>query len=321
MSFCPPGAQFTSSRFNSHDVAVIQFNIARIGVSSEASASVIQGGTLYVVATPIGNLDDLSGRAIDTLKRVDLVAAEDTRHSQRLLQHLGLRKEMLALHDFNERERTASVVERLRAGVSIALISDAGTPLISDPGFVLVREARAQGLTVSPIPGSCALIAALSAGGLPTDRFLFEGFLPAKRSSRRSALTALVRETATLVFYESPHRILDTVEDIVEVMGAEREVVLARELTKTFETFYSGSAKVVSESLHNDPYATKGEFVVMVHGAEPQAEEAAALDVDQLLSLLVPALPVKQVARISAELTGLPRNELYRRAQAIKDAG
>lgn len=288
-------------------------------MSSEASANAIKGGTLYIVATPIGNLDDLSGRAIDTLKRVDLVAAEDTRHSQRLLQHLGLRKDMLALHDFNERERTASVVERLRAGTSIALISDAGTPLISDPGFVLVREARAQGVTVSPIPGSCALIAALSAAGLPTDRFLFEGFLPAKRSGRRAALTALAREAATLVFYESPHRILDAMTDIVEVMGNEREVVLARELTKTFETFYSGKAAVVSDNLRADPFATKGEFVVMVHGAEPQREEAPGLDVDRMLSLLVDALPVKQVARIGADLTGLPRNELYRRAQAIKD--
>ncbi len=288
-------------------------------MSSDVIESVIQGGTLYIVATPIGNLDDLSGRAIETLRRVDLVAAEDTRHSQRLLQHLGLRKDMLALHDFNERERTASVVNRLRSGVSIALISDAGTPLISDPGFVLVREARAQGVTVSPVPGSCALIAALSAAGLPTDRFLFEGFLPAKRSGRRAALSAVAREAATLVFYESPHRILDTMTDIVEVMGNEREVVLARELTKTFETFYSGTAVVVSENLRADPFATKGEFVVMIHGAEPEPEEAPGLDVEHMLSLLVDALPVKQVARIAAELSGLPRNELYRRAQAIKD--
>lgn len=288
-------------------------------MSSELNESPAGSGTLYIVATPIGNLDDLSGRAIEILKRVDLVAAEDTRHSQRLLQHLGLRKDMLALHDFNERERTASVVERLRAGASIALISDAGTPLISDPGFVLVREARAQGIAVSPIPGACALVAALSAAGLPTDRFLFEGFLPAKRSGRRAALAALGRETATLVFYESPHRILDAMTDIADVMGDERDVVLARELTKTFETFYSGTAASVNDALRADPFATKGEFVVMVHGAEAQPEEAPGLDVDQLLSLLVAALPVKQVARISADLTGLPRNELYRRAQAIKD--
>lgn len=277
-------------------------------------------GVLYIVATPIGNLDDLSARAIDTLKKVDVVAAEDTRHSRRLLQHLGLQKTMLALHDHNERERTASVIDLLAKGTSIALISDAGTPLISDPGFVLVREARARGLVVTPVPGSCALVAALSAAGLPTDRFRFEGFLPTKRGARRAALEALSQETATLVFYESPHRILEATSEIADVMGAEREVVLARELTKAFETFYAGPASSVCEQLNSDTYAVKGEYVVMVHGAEPRPEEeSSAFDVDRLLRLLIAELPVKKVARLGAELTGVSRNDLYQRALTIKN--
>jgi 16S rRNA (cytidine1402-2'-O)-methyltransferase len=189
------------------------------------------GGTLYVVATPIGNLDDLSPRATRTLASVDVVAAEDTRHSGRLLSHLGIQKRMIALHDHNEKDRAAGILAELHAGRDVALISDAGTPLISDPGYVLVREARAAGHRVSPIPGPCALVAALSAAGLPTDRFLYVGFLPAKRSGRRASLDLLSSEVATLVFYESPHRILESVRDIAEVLGSEREIVLGREIT------------------------------------------------------------------------------------------
>ncbi len=203
-------------------------------------------GTLYVVATPIGNLDDLSPRAARTLASVDVVAAEDTRHSGRLLSHLGIQKRMVALHDHNEKDRAAGILTELQAGRDVALISDAGTPLISDPGYVLVREARAAGHRVSPIPGPCALVAALSVAGLPTDRFLYVGFLPAKRSGRRASLDLLSSEVATLVFYESPHRILESVRDIAEVLGPDREMVLGREITKTFETFYSGS-KMASE--------------------------------------------------------------------------
>lgn len=276
-------------------------------------------GVLYIVATPIGNLDDLSPRVIDTFRKVDLVAAEDTRHSGRLLQHLGLQKSMVALHDHNERDRAGSVIDRLLAGAQVALISDAGTPLISDPGYVLVREARLRGIKVSPVPGPCALVAALSAAGLPTDRFLFEGFLPTKRAARRSALEALVNETATLVFYESPHRILETAALLAEVMGADRQVVLARELTKAFETFYSGTAAEVGRLMEEDPYASKGEFVVMVQGAPERPVEAPSLDVDRFLSLLLAELPVKKVVRLGAELTGIPRNELYQRALALKD--
>lgn len=278
-------------------------------------------GTLYIVATPIGNLEDLSSRAAKVLSEVAVIAAEDTRHSGRLLQHLGINKPLIALHDHNERGRVKSILGQLSAGADVALISDAGTPLISDPGYVLVREARAEGMRVSPIPGPCALVAALSAAGLPTDRFLFVGFLPAKRTGRCTALDELRKEMATLVFYESPHRILDTVADIVEVMGAHREVVLGREITKTFETFYSGEAAQVLSALTDDPHGSRGEFVVMVRGAD-KAESglmAGALDVDQLLSLLMAELPVKTVAKIASGLTGLGKNELYQRALELKE--
>ncbi|WP_138435398.1 16S rRNA (cytidine(1402)-2'-O)-methyltransferase [Marinobacter shengliensis] len=277
-------------------------------------------GVLYVVATPIGNLDDLSDRARQTLAKVDLVAAEDTRHSGRLLQHLGLSKQMLALHDHNERARIAGILDALAAGRQVALVSDAGTPLISDPGYLLVREVRAAGYRVSPVPGPCALVAALSVAGLPTDRFLFAGFLPAKRSARQAALAELAREPATLVFYESPHRIIEFMKDLAEVLGADRECVSGRELTKTFETFYSGRADEVLEQLESDPHGARGEFVVMVRGAAPTpAGEASVLDTDKLLELLIKELPVKKAARIAAEVSGLGKNELYQRALELKD--
>lgn len=278
-------------------------------------------GTLYIVATPIGNLEDLSPRAEKVLSSVAVVAAEDTRHSGRLLQHLGLRKPMIALHEHNERDRVDHVLKELQSGKDLALVSDAGTPLISDPGYVVVRKARALGIRVSPIPGPCALVTALSAAGLPTDRFLFAGFLPAKRSGRKAALEALRREQATLVFYESPHRILDTLADLVAVLGSERELVLGRELTKTFETFYSGTAEAVLAELQADPHGSRGEFVVVVRGAESldESDAQSGLDVDKLLALLLAELPVKKVAKIVAELTGGSKNELYQRALALKD--
>lgn len=278
-------------------------------------------GTLYVVATPIGNLDDLSPRATRTLASVDVVAAEDTRHSGRLLNHLGIQKRMIALHDYNEKDRAAGILTELEAGRDVALISDAGTPLISDPGYILVREARAAGHKVSPIPGPCALVAALSAAGLPTDRFLYVGFLPAKRSGRRASLESLGSEVATLVFYESPHRILESVRDIAEVLGSDREIVLGREITKAFETFYSGSVAEVLAELERDPHGSRGEFVVMVRGAMARADtgEAATMDVDRIIRVLLAELPVKKVAKMAAELTGLSKNELYQRALTLKD--
>lgn len=279
------------------------------------------GGTLYVVATPIGNLDDLSPRATRTLASVDVVAAEDTRHSGRLLSHLGIQQRMIALHDHNEKDRAAGILAELQAGRDVALISDAGTPLISDPGYVLVREARAAGHRVSPIPGPCALVAALSAAGLPTDRFLYVGFLPAKRSGRKASLDLLSSEVATLVFYESPHRILESVRDIAEVLGSGREIVLGREITKTFETFYSGSVAEVLAELERDPHGSRGEFVVMVRGAVAHSGNSreATMDVDRVLRVLLAELPVKKVAKMAAELTGLSKNELYQRALALKD--
>lgn len=277
-------------------------------------------GVLYIVATPIGNLQDLSERAQVALSRVALVAAEDTRHSGRLLQHLGISKPMLALHEHNERERVARIIDKLAEGQDIALISDAGTPLISDPGYIVVREVRQAGYRVSPVPGPCALVAGLSAAGLPTDRFLFVGFMPARRSGRKAALEELREQAATLVFYESPHRILDLMQDMVDVFGSDRECVLGRELTKTFETFYSGSAGAVLAELREDPNGARGEFVVMVRGAPPVEDTAAAVvDADKLLSLLIPELPLKKAARIVSEVSGLGKNELYQRALALKD--
>jgi 16S rRNA (cytidine1402-2'-O)-methyltransferase len=229
---------------------------------------------------------------------------------------------MIALHDHNEKDRAAGILTELEAGRDVALISDAGTPLISDPGYVLVRDARAAGHRVSPIPGPCALVAALSAAGLPTDRFLYVGFLPAKRSGRRASLEALSTEPATLVFYESPHRILESVRDIAEVLGEDREMVLGREITKTFETFYSGSVAEVVAELEEDPHGTRGEFVVMIRGAvaQPGNDDAATMDVDRVLRVLLAELPVKKVAKMASELTGLSKNELYQRALALKDS-
>lgn len=277
-------------------------------------------GVLYIVATPIGNLEDMSARAVKTLASVDLVAAEDTRHSARLLQHLGLHKPMMALHDHNEREQHVRVIAELAAGRNVALISDAGTPLISDPGFILVREARAQGFKVSPVPGACAIVAALSASGLPTDRFQFVGFLPAKGVGRRAALESLQREIATLVLYESPHRIMDTIADVITIMGPDREVVLGRELTKAFETFYHGTAEDVLHALQQDSHGSRGEFVVMIHGAEPVLDsDQATLDTDRLLQILLAEVPLKTAAKMAADITGRKKNELYQRALELKD--
>lgn len=275
-------------------------------------------GTLYIVATPIGNLDDITFRAVRILGEVDTIAAEDTRHSARLLQHLGISKPLLALHDHNERERSSGLLDRIAAGESVALISDAGTPLISDPGYVLVRQARERGIRVSPVPGPSALTAALSAAGLATDRFVFEGFLPGRTAARKTALERLKKEPATLIFYEAPRRVGDLLADIAEVMGGDREVVIARELTKAFETFYNGRVDEVILRLAADPYADKGEFVVMLAGAADAGGESADLDVDRLLELLLPELPVKKVARIAATLTGLSRNDLYQRALDLR---
>ncbi|MGM0783411.1 MAG: 16S rRNA (cytidine(1402)-2'-O)-methyltransferase [Pseudomonadota bacterium] len=276
-------------------------------------------GTLYVVATPIGNLDDLTPRAARVLSEVALVAAEDTRHSARLLRHLGLHRPLLSLHDHNEAARVAQIDARLAEGEDIALISDAGTPLISDPGFVLVRELRARGRRVIPIPGACALVAALSAAGLPTDRFLFEGFLPARSAARRARLEALSEREETLVFYESPHRIRDTLADIGVVLG-QRHLVLARELTKAYETFLEGSAGALTTLMEQDPNQARGEFVVMLAGAESRQVAATMIEGEALLgALLDEGMGVKQAAGVAARLLGGARKAWYARAQELKE--
>ncbi|WP_253443774.1 16S rRNA (cytidine(1402)-2'-O)-methyltransferase [Halomonas sp. Y3] len=276
--------------------------------------------SLYVVATPIGNLEDLSPRAARLLGEVAVIAAEDTRHTGRLLRHLGLSVPMLSLHEHNEAARVEQLDARLAAGESIALVSDAGTPLISDPGFVLVRELRARGRRIVPVPGACALVAALSAAGLPTDRFTFQGFLPAKGAGRRARLEALATREETLVFYESPHRIRDTLADLATVVG-ERRLVLARELTKTFETFLDGSAGELLARMEVDPDQARGEFVVMVAGAAPrEEEEASVVEGEALLAaLLAEGVGVKQAASVAARVLGGAKKAWYARAQALKD--
>ena len=270
-----------------------------------------QAGKLWVVATPIGNLDDLSPRARNVLAQVDLIAAEDTRHSAALLQHCGIGTRCIALHEHNEREVSAGLVERLLGGASIALISDAGTPLVSDPGFRLVRAAREAGLVVSPVPGACAAIAALSVAGLPSDRFVFEGFLPAKSAARRAQLQALLRETRTLIFYEASHRIAETLEDIAAVFGSERRAVVARELTKLFETVLDGTVADLAQRVASDANQQRGEFVILVAGAGEDAAGARLVEGRRVFELLRKELPPGRAAKLAAEISGAPRNALY----------
>lgn len=276
-----------------------------------------ESGVLYVVATPIGNLSDLSERAIAVLTEVDLIACEDTRHTQKLLQHLGVRKVLMSVHDHNERDRIQQVAEHLTAGRSMALVSDAGTPLISDPGYPLVEALRTMNHKVVPVPGPSALITALSAAGLPTDRFVFEGFLPHKAGGRRERLAPLANETATLVFYESKHRIIETLTLMAEAFGEQRQACVARELTKTFETFYQGTLAELIDALQADEHQTKGEFVVMVAG-NPEPATATAFDTDKLFRLLLAELPPKKAAAILADLTGENKKALYQQALEIQ---
>lgn len=267
-------------------------------------------GTLYIVPTPIGNLGDITLRAIETLKNVDVIAAEDTRHSGVLLQHLGVQTRMWSVHEHNEREKADGLIEQLQSGKSIALISDAGTPLISDPGYPLVNACRAAGVPVVPLPGACAAITALSAAGLPTDRFLFAGFLPAKQQARLTALQQHQHESATLVFYEAPRRILETMQAVVDVFGPTRQVVIARELTKQFETFLNGSASEVLAQVTADSNQQRGEMVLMVAGA-PKLSDGIPPEALQLLARLSVELPPKKAAKIVASHYNLSANELY----------
>ncbi|WP_417685626.1 16S rRNA (cytidine(1402)-2'-O)-methyltransferase [Pseudidiomarina gelatinasegens] len=276
--------------------------------------SATKAGSLFIVPTPIGNLGDITERALNVLRDCDAIAAEDTRHSGQLLQHLGIRKEMFALHEHNERQRASQVIERLQQGDNIALISDAGTPLISDPGYVLVQQCRAAGVTVTALPGACAFVTALSGAGLPTDRFTFEGFLPAKPQQRRKRLQELVSETRTLVFYESPHRIADTLADMVSEIGADRPLVMARELTKQFETYLSGSIAEVHQRVIEDSNQQRGEIVLILGGAEEQAAEDVNPAAMKTLNLLRKELPLKKAAALAAEIHGARKNTLYQLA-------
>lgn len=267
-------------------------------------------GTLYVVATPIGNLADLSPRAQQVLRNADAVCAEDTRHTRQLLAHFGIERPLLALHEHNEEAMAQRVVARLQAGENLALVSDAGTPLVSDPGFRAVRAARAAGIKVSPVPGPSAIIAALSVAGLPSDRFAFEGFLPAKPAARRERLRALAGEPRTLVFYEASHRIAEFLADLRDAFGGERPAVVARELTKLFETVLDGTLETLVATVEADENQRKGEFVIVVQGAgEDEADKIA--EGRRVHALLKPHLPPSTAARLAAEITGAPRKALY----------
>ncbi|RRV27323.1 16S rRNA (cytidine(1402)-2'-O)-methyltransferase [Pseudomonas sp. o96-267] len=279
---------------------------------SQPAVATVQPGSLYVVATPIGNLDDISARALRILREVALIAAEDTRHSARLLQHFGIQTPLAACHEHNERDQGGRFLARLQAGEDVALISDAGTPLISDPGYHLVRQARAAGIAVVPVPGACALIAALSAAGLPSDRFIFEGFLPAKAAGRRARLEQVREEPRTLIFYEAPHRILECLQDMREVFGDDRPALLARELTKTFETLQGLPLAELCEWVAADSNQQRGECVVLVAGWQaPEGEDAVSAEALRVLDLLMAEMPLKRAAALAAEITGVRKNLLY----------
>ncbi|MCG6976761.1 MAG: 16S rRNA (cytidine(1402)-2'-O)-methyltransferase [Acidiferrobacterales bacterium] len=269
-------------------------------------------GTIYLVATPIGNLEDMTPRATRILSEVDLIAAEDTRHSAPLLKHLGVRTPMVAYHEHNEDQKAPELIKEVLAGKSIALISDAGTPLLSDPGFRLVTAAHNADITVSPIPGPCAAIVALSASGLATNEFLFAGFPPPKQGARQHFFERYAAYAQTLIFYESAHRIVDSITDMAAVFGDDRMAVVARELTKKFETIRQGPLAELCHWVANDPNQQKGEFVVLVQGrTAPAGEEAISPETERLLSLLAAELPPKKAAAIVAEVSGLGKNRLY----------
>jgi 16S rRNA (cytidine1402-2'-O)-methyltransferase len=275
-------------------------------------------GILHIVATPIGNLGDITERAIAVLRDASVIAVEDTRHSRKLLSQFGIATPMVALHDFNESERVTHLLARLANGENIALISDAGTPLISDPGYQLVRQAHAQGVKVVPVPGSCAVIAALSCAGLPTDRFTFEGFLPAKTAARLATLEGLRNETRTMVFYEAPHRIVECLVDMVQGFGSDREITLARELTKTFETIVHSNIGELLEKVRNDGNQQKGEIVLVVAGKRASDDEVDARAL-HTLQVLLEEMPLKQASALAARITGVKKNLIYETALQLKE--
>jgi 16S rRNA (cytidine1402-2'-O)-methyltransferase len=275
-------------------------------------------GLLYVVATPIGNLQDITLRALEVLRAVDAIAAEDTRHTAHLLSHFAIQKKMIAVHEHNEHKSAALLLARLQAGESIALVSDAGTPGISDPGAVVVDALREAGIPVVPIPGASAVVAALSAAGITSPGFMFRGFLPASGAARRRALEALRGETTTLVFYEAPHRILTSIADMAVVLGGERRLTIAREITKTFESFHRCRLDEAGEWLQQDANRQRGEFVLLVEPAPQQAEAEVGEEAQRILKLLLADLPLKQAVKLAAEITGGKKNALYQYALELQ---
>ncbi len=278
---------------------------------ADQASSMVEISTLYIVPTPIGNLNDITHRALSVLSHVDLIAAEDTRHSSKLLSHFNIMTPCFALHDHNEQQKSAVLIDKLKSGVSIALISDAGTPLISDPGYHLVTQCRQAGLKVVPLPGACAVITALSASGLPSDRFSFEGFLPAKSKARRDKYLDVMNDPRTLIFYESPHRIMESLNDMLSVLGENRQVVLARELTKTYETIFGAPLGELIMWLSEDANRIRGEMVLLVAGHR-QEKEALPQDALRALTILVKELPLKKAATLTAELFDVKKNALYK---------
>jgi len=278
-------------------------------------------GTLWLVATPIGNLGDLSPRAAHILAEAPLLLAEDTRHTQQLLTACGIRRPpgtMVSLNGHNEHARTPEIVARLVAGEDVALVSDAGTPLLSDPGSALVAAATRAGVSVSAVPGCCAAIAALTTSALPTERFAFEGFLPAKPAARRRRLEELRSEPRTLVFYEAPHRSAESLADMATVLGSARRASIARELTKKFETVYRDTLSALAALAAGDETLARGELVIVVEGAAPEQHAAGDVETDRVLGVLLAELPAPQAARLAAQLCGRPRRELYERAIALQ---
>jgi 16S rRNA (cytidine1402-2'-O)-methyltransferase len=277
-----------------------------------------QFGTLYIVATPIGNLGDMVPRAIATLSAVSVIACEDTRHSKKLLDHFGIDKPCVAYHDHTDKKSSYNLLKRLASGEDVALISDAGTPLISDPGYRLVAEARAQGYSVIPVPGASAVVAALSVAGLPTDKFKFIGFLPAKSSQRKSALTDLKTAAETMVCYEAPHRIVDTLTDMATVFGAERPAFMAREITKTFETYLHGSLEELLEQVQADSNQQRGEIVLVIAGHIGETDNVS-VDAEKILGLLLKELPLTKAASVTAKITGGDKKQLYQLGLSLQD--
>ena len=275
-------------------------------------------GELYLVATPIGDMTDIAPRALGILNTVDIVAVEDKRRSSRLFSHFGIKTPMISYHDYSEEKQVKKIINELLCGKSVALISDAGTPLISDPGYKLVNAAKEKSIKVSPIPGPCALIAAISASGLPSDRFIFEGFLPPKSIARITKIQNISADSRTIIFYEAPHRILEAVIDMIKVIGPSRKIVLARELTKTYETFISGTLGSVLEVIEKDLNQQKGEIVIVLSGADSLEKKTEIQDSKRILSVLLEELPLKQAVSLGSKITGIKKNIFYKLALDLK---